>query len=365
MRGLLPVLFLFALAACTNRSRRAAATAATTATTTAATASTTTTASTVSTAAASYASDAASAAGILPHSSQAAASSDTLATAAPSGEWGVPDNYADRGGFGPLLDSVERLLAAEKAMRAALVRRLEHASPAQADSLYLARDYRFLDTPACDSLRPILFRLADRCSAWGEPLPGDSLLLARLAASGIVFESIGEGELEARTERYYYYRIFRPYLTPETERLARLLADNDTLLFADAGLCLTPDELYRRCLAWERFLADYPRSAYRQQVQQQYTRYMQNLLFCTADNTPTFEWTWDDQRQCRRPGRIYDYTLGEIRVLVRDGDPSHTQRIVRLYLDLLAAQDYRYSESLEQAVTALYTLPVAASPAAL
>lgn len=345
MRGLLPLLFLLALTACTGRSRRAA--------------TTTTTASSLSTASPLSAA-AASDTGIAPQPTQAPVPPDTLATGAPSGNCGTPDNYADRSGFAPLLDSVEHLLIVEKAMRAALVRRLEHATPAQADSLYLARGYRFLDTPACDPLRPILFRLADRCSAWGEPLPCDSLLLARLAASGIVFESIGEGELEARTERYYYYRIFRPYLTPETERFARLLADNDTLLFADAGLCLTPDELYRRCLAWERFLADYPRSAYRQQVQQQYTRYLQNLLFCTADNTPTFEWTWDDERQCRRPRRIFDYTLGEIRALVRDGDPSHTQRIVRHYLDLLAAQDYRYSESLEQAVAALYTLPIAA-----
>lgn len=308
MPRLLPLLLLLALAACTGRSRQAAP---------------------------------APDKDASPQLTHAAVPPDTLPEAARPGGPGLP------------ADSVGHLLATERAMRAALIERLERATPAEADSIFLARRYRFIDTPAYASLEPILFRLADRCAAWGEPLPGDSLLLEQLAVSGIVIESIGEGEMEARTERYYYYRIFQPYLTPETERFARLLADNDTQFFADAGLCVSLDELYRRCLAWERFLSDYPRSGYRPQIQEQYSFYMQNLLFCTADNTPTF----DRFRDGGGNPRIYDYTLDEIRALVRDGDTSRTQQIIRHYLDLLAAQDYRYSESLERSVSALYALP--------
>lgn len=318
MKRLLPLLLPLALVACTGRSRKDTPTAD---------------------------------GSVPPQPAAVVLSPDTLPEAATL----LPDSLSDADAE-QAAAVVRRLLAAERTLRAELVERLRHVTPAQADSLYLTKSYRFIDTPAYDSLEPILYRLAERCSVGGEPLPGDSLLLAQVAASGIVIESVGEGEQEPRTERYYYHRIFQPYLTPETERFGRLLADNDTLLFSDAGLCTPLDELYRRCLAWERFLGDYPRSAFRPRIQTQYAYYLENLLFCTADNTPTFDRTRGEDGQSVY-GRIYDYWLEELRQLVRQDDASHTQRIVRKYLAALEAQDDRYSEAFERSIAALYTLP--------
>lgn len=251
-----------------------------------------------------------------------------------------------------LLGRIEPFLEAEKRMRTALVDRLERSSPAEADSLFVAGDYLFLTTSAGDSLLHAIAPLVERCCGGGKLLPSDSTVIGRLLASGIAIESIGEGEVEPRTERYYYYRIFRPYLTPETERYARLTADNDTQFCEDAGLTPSLETLYLRSLRWEEFLDDYPRTRYRPLIAESYKLYMQNLLFCWYDNTTTFEWEWGNDS--RVYGMIEDYWLEELRPLLQTGPGSRTRAILEQYLTALEAQDYLYTESFEADITALF-----------
>lgn len=251
-----------------------------------------------------------------------------------------------------LLDSVEGILDHERWMRNELIALLEHSTPPQADSLFISADYHFFATPAADSLLRTISPLVERSCGGGEPLPSDSAVIARLLASGIAIESVGEGEVEPRTERYYYYRIFRPYLTPETERFARLWADNDTQFYEDAGMVPTIDELYCRCLRWEEFLNDYPHSDYRPQVSEQYNFYMENLLFCTLDNTPTFDWMWEEGRV--KNTKIENYWLEELLKLEQYGRESRTYGILEQYLTALAAQDYCYSDDLKAQITLLF-----------
>lgn len=254
-----------------------------------------------------------------------------------------------------LLDSVEHLLATERRMRAELVEKLERSTPAEADSLYRSGSYIYLGSQKSVPLWPAIEGLTNRMCECNELIPGDSTVIKLLLRSGIVFEDIGEGLVEAQIERYYYYNIFEPYLSPETRRYARLMSDNNTLMFADAVLCPSLDTLYQRCLRWEAFLNDYPHTVYRPQIGRQYKWYMENILFCKADNTPTFGKNGDYDRV--EWGMIDKNTLEEIQKLAETGQGTRTHQIIMQYLSELSSGNNHYSEELEKRISALYAWP--------
>lgn len=257
-----------------------------------------------------------------------------------------------------LLDSVELILAAERRMRAELVEKLERATPAEADSIFRSDDYVFSNTPEYSSLYWLVERrgLTERVSAYGELSPGDSAVIKLMLQSGIAFEDVGEGYVEPLTESHYYYNIFEPYLTPETRLYARLMSDQDIQLSADAGLWISLNTLYEWCLDWEAFLNDYPHTVYRPQIGEQYKLYMENILFCTLDNTPTFESEWNDNGH-REYTEINNDTLEQIRKLTETGKGSRTHQIIMQYLSELSAGNNFYSEGLRNRISALYAWP--------
>lgn len=256
-----------------------------------------------------------------------------------------------------LLDSVEYVLATERQMRAELVEKLRRSTPAEADSIYRSENYIYLYSPKCIPLWSVIEGLTNRMSECNELLPGDSAVIERLLRSGVAIEDIGEGLVQAQIESHYYYNIFESYLTPETKLYARLMSDQDMLLSADAGLCIPLDTLYEWCLDWEAFLSDYPHTVYRPQISKQYKLYMENILFCTLDNTPTFDSDWNDNDKRREWGKISDYTLEKIRKLAETGKGTRTHRIVMQYLSELSAGNNFYSEGLEKRISALYAWP--------
>lgn len=256
-----------------------------------------------------------------------------------------------------LLDSVELLLATERRMRAELIEKLKHSMPAEADSIFRSRSYIFSDTPEYSSLYWLVERrgLTARASEYGDLSPGDSAVVEQMLRSGIVFEDVGEGYVELQTESHYYYNIFEPYLTPETRRYARLMANQDVQISADAGLWISLDTLYEWCLDWEAFLNDYPHTVYRPQIGKQYELYMENILFCTLDNTPTFESVWNDNGY--EYTEICNDTLEKIRKLAETGQGTRAHQIIMQYLSELSSGNNHYSEELEKRISALYAWP--------
>lgn len=277
-------------------------------------------------------------------------------TPVPAAETPEPeDSLSQTTGLPSLLDSVEHLLATERRMRAELVEKLERSTPAEADSLYRSGSYIYLGSQKSVPLWPAIEGLTNRMCECNELIPGDSAVIKLLLRSGIVFEDIGEGLVEAQIERYYYYNIFEPYLSPETRRYARLMANQDIQISADAGLWISLDTLYEWCLDWEAFLNDYPHTVYRPQIGGQYELYMENILFCTLDNTQTFDSNWNDNR--RERGKIEDDWLDKIQVLTETGQGTRTHQIIMQYLSELSAGNNHYSEELEKRISALYAWP--------
>lgn len=249
-------------------------------------------------------------------------------------------------------DAIKPLLDKEKQMRAALTEQLKRSTPQQADSIYRSDGYLFQNTEEFTVLTAKTLTLIERVGdCGGDLLPGDSTVIRMLHESGCEIFYQGEGYAELGAGQYYYYDIFKPYLSEPTRRFAELQTYNDTQLFADAGLIEPTDSLYARCLRWEEYTDDYPESPYASQISEEYKLYMQNILFCHMDNTATFEGSWIDDKYVL--GRIYDYNLEEIRSLEKTGRGTKTNRIVAQYLDELGNQDYRYSKELEERILAL------------
>lgn len=248
-------------------------------------------------------------------------------------------------------DELKPLLDKQKRMRAELIARLERSTPAQADSLYRSDSYCFQNTDEFTLLTTRTLALVERAAVANELLPGDSAAIRMLHDAGCEIVYLGEGYAELAAGQYYYYNLFEPYLSEAVRRYAELSAYNNTLLFADAGLIAPADSIYARCLRWEEYMNNYPETVYTTEICEEYELYMQNILFCRQENTPTFEGNWIDGKYV--PGRIFDYNLDEIRKLGKTGAGTRTNRIIAQYLDELAEQDYRYSETLEERIMAL------------
>lgn len=249
------------------------------------------------------------------------------------------------------IDALKPLLDKERQMRSALIAQLERSTPQQADSIYRSDGYFFQNTDEFTALTAKTLALVERAAVYGKLLPGDSVAIRMLRDSGCEIFYLGEGYAELGTGRSYYYDLFKPYLSEATERFAALWTYNDTLLESDAGLIESTDSLYARCLRWEKYMDDYPASVYAPLIGEQYRLYMQNILFCHMDNTPTFEGSWIDDKYVL--GKIYDDNLDVIRSLEKTGKGTKTNRIIAQYLDELDKQDYRYCEASEGRIMAL------------
>lgn len=246
------------------------------------------------------------------------------------------------------INAIKPYLEKEKQMRETLIQLLKRSTPAQADSIYREGKYDFKQTAEFDSLVQKTIMLEPHGEKYSDsPSPNDLIVLKMLAESGCFCEDIGEGYFEVNVEQYYYYNLFKPYLSVEVEKFARLRADNNTLFIADAQLCIPLDTLYQRCLKWEEYLKEYPQSRFRPKVSEEYKTYMENLLFCKFDNSSTFYYFDYDKNE---PGKINNYCLEAICPLGKIGSGTNTNNIILKYLSELGELDYYYSEEFEKQI---------------
>lgn len=242
-------------------------------------------------------------------------------------------------------EAVILLLNKEKQMREALVHQLKNMTPEQADTLFRSKSYFFGTTPEFTALAEELDPMITRIVNFNEILPSDSTILKLLKQSGCVINDIGEGMVEPDTDPYYYYHIFKPYITPETEHFARLKANTNTLIYADAALVVELDTLYDWCLKWEEFITAHPTTVYRSEVSENYKAYISSMLFCNMDNSNVFEYDDNGDRIGFRP-----FLLSNVRKLKKTGKGTKTHAIILKFLTTLNEQQYKYTKGMEERI---------------
>lgn len=236
-------------------------------------------------------------------------------------------------------------------MRENLLAELKNSTPEQADNLYLSDGYKFYTTPEylkVDSISmPAIMRSSEAFGDYPQT-DEDKEVLRLLAEQGLEPRYLGEGYSELYTNPLYYYNLFEPYVSGQTKDFLKIWADNDDLITADAGLIIPLDELYKRCVAWEKYLDKYPQSKHRESVVFQYGMYMNYLLFCTDDNTRTFDY---------KTNEVDTYVLDEIKkILATYPQETQTRTILKTYVDELKTNNFKYSKKFQDKIMSLWIL---------
>lgn len=235
-------------------------------------------------------------------------------------------------------------LAKAEEMQNDLLRDLRDTTLEEADSIYLADSFRFDQTIEFMKLDSVMLPVLERWSrahSASEDEDQDIEIFNLLEEIGLEPEYISEGYTELKIKSHYYYELFQPYVTTETEQFMKISSDHDTLISSDGGLIVSLDTLLTRCIDWEKFLDRCPQSVHTKKVIAQYGMYMQLILFCNYDNTPTFN---------RYTNRIEDWVLEELQDLKDKYPDTKTNYILEKYLTELKQNHYRYSKAFENKI---------------
>ncbi|MCD7936574.1 MAG: hypothetical protein LUG98_06915 [Tannerellaceae bacterium] len=222
-----------------------------------------------------------------------------------------------------------------------LVKWLEESTPDEAEDLYFSGAYDFTLYP----LPELVYRAVDRIwemNTSDQPTPLDKQVFTMIEEAGleIIYDEEGTYHLEKDPKKWF--QLFAPYLSEETLNFIRIYyVAHAGDIQMDAGLILTPRELYERCIRWEQFLATNPFTKYYTEIINQYGQYIALLLFCRFDNTPVFDWA---------EKTINFWALESLQELPGEYPESETERIIRTYLGLLEENNYLHSEELEATV---------------
>ena len=238
------------------------------------------------------------------------------------------------------VDSLKMYLRVADDEKAALTAKLKAMTTEQVDDYYDSRDYRFDKSQDFKKMENLLFPAFERYSDHDSPMQvQDDKVFALLKTHGFDTEILEGGEVLLSMDYFYYYEIFKNYTGEETREYAEIYANQDGHISFDAGLVLTPEELYTRSIMWEAFLAKYPKGRYSKNAIHRYGEYMGLLMFCTYDNTRVF---WD--------GKVETDYIDRIKKLLGKNANSQTETILTEYCKEVEKANYRYSEKLENRI---------------
>lgn len=114
----------------------------------------------------------------------------------------------------------------------------------------------------------------------------DQYLLKHQGQAYIEFQYIGEGVFEYRRQPQYILDIFAPALPKDQQRFVKQMAkDNQDILYNDAALTISWNELVNRALFWENYLKQYPNAKFKTDAQSLLDEY-RYLIFLGVDNSP-------------------------------------------------------------------------------
>ncbi len=172
------------------------------------------------------------------------------------------------------------------------------------------------------------------------------VIVATVEKADMEVQGIGEGYYEIKFKPYYFYNIFKSRVTNELHDYLKIQADQDTTLFmADAGICISWDDLGEWTMEWEKYVDKYPNGGYTNAAKELYSWYIQSYLL-GSDNTRPFDFDFEN-------GKVIFYETDAYNRLLNKYPKSKTAQLLNAYLDKmkkmkLPKNDDRYSGILSQ-----------------
>ena len=139
---------------------------------------------------------------------------------------------------------------------------------------------------------------------------------------------VGEGMVTIRELPHLYYDIFKDYVTDDYKEYLKIWAKDDEELYqADAGLCISFEELGDRIARWENFLNKFPNSKLKIKVIALLNSYREDYIL-GMDNTATRDGGYDGQ-----PFTIYEEIKKEYDRFMKKYPNSPTVELIKYFLE--------------------------------
>ena len=127
---------------------------------------------------------------------------------------------------------------------------------------------------------------------------------------------------------HLYYDVFKDYVTDDYKEYLKIWAKDDEELYqADAGLCISFEELGDRIARWENFLNKFPNSKLKTKVTVLLNSYREDYIL-GMDNTPTRDGGYDGQ-----PYTIIEENMKEFNRFMKKYPNSPTVELIKYFLE--------------------------------
>jgi len=145
---------------------------------------------------------------------------------------------------------------------------------------------------------------------------------------------------------YEFLKKYIDYLPEDSKEYIEIMAvESNKLMSEDAALVISWEELAKRTLHAEAFLAEFSDSSRRDVVGNMYRMYMGAYMF-GMNNTPIHEWT--------DPKKIYDEVLNSYRDTTQRHEGTTTASILKEYLSILKKNDFKMNDDVLKEIYEFY-----------
>jgi hypothetical protein len=151
-----------------------------------------------------------------------------------------------------------------------------------------------------------------------------------LESAGLEYLEIGEGIVEITSEPKFYLDLFKNRVSPDYKEYIALLAkDDENLYSADAGIVIAFEEVGKRVINWEKFIAKYPYSKVTPRAIELYKMYQDGFLL-GMDNTPTIEYS---------DNTIYPENIKIFKAFMALNPKSPTNALIKILMESEGTKD--------------------------
>lgn len=155
--------------------------------------------------------------------------------------------------------------------------KLETSDTLQANQLYLQTR---------GSLEKYLYAIENTERNWVrrydyiEKLPEKAeQLIRQMEECNIEIRYVGGGESELIFNPFFYYNLFKDYVSKEFLDYIEIKARQNVVFSADAAVVVEWEEIGLYVIDWEMFIKNYPSSVFKKEAIDEYIRYMHLYLF--------------------------------------------------------------------------------------
>ena len=218
-----------------------------------------------------------------------------------------------------------------------VLQHFSHLPVSAADKLFLSESSplaRLQDTPELSALREAVTPALNRLDMM-ESTPQDDELFSLLCRHGIGVERSEGSHFLVVRDRFFQHQL-EPRLSLELRQWLAVRDAQPRWLYEDAGLAYSLEETGQWAVSWEHFIDAHPDSPYVDRARGEYFKFLQILMFCTADNTPAFS--------RHNGGRMSVVWRNSLTGLVQEYPGTRLSFLLKDYLAALGKEGFKLSD---------------------